>query len=93
MFFPATRTIIRKLFSVPWHAVCSVVSTPERQDKRKILILCAILVKKATIPLFLHTLYKYFFFLSSTMTTVYEHHSDDDGFLYMAYSGENSMGN
>lgn len=48
MFFPATRTIIRKLFSVPWHAVCSVVSTPERQDKRKILILSAILVKKAS---------------------------------------------
>ncbi|XP_003384393.1 PREDICTED: gamma-aminobutyric acid receptor-associated protein-like 2 [Amphimedon queenslandica] len=29
---------------------------------------------------------------SSTMATVYDQHKDDDGFIYMAYSGENSMG-
>lgn len=63
-FFPATRTIIRKLFSVPWHAVCSVVSTPERQDKRKILILSAILVKKASNYTTLLTHIMQVFFLS-----------------------------
>ena len=26
------------------------------------------------------------------MATVYDQHKDDDGFIYMAYSGENSMG-
>ena len=29
---------------------------------------------------------------SSTMAVIYDQHRDDDGFLYMAYSGENSMG-
>ena len=26
------------------------------------------------------------------MALMYDQHKDDDGFLYMAYSGENSMG-
>jgi GABA(A) receptor-associated protein len=29
---------------------------------------------------------------SSVMSLVYDQHKDEDGFLYMAYSGENSMG-
>lgn len=29
---------------------------------------------------------------SSTLASVYEQHKDVDGFIYMAYSGENSMG-
>ena len=29
---------------------------------------------------------------SSSMSGIYQQHKDDDGFLYMAYSGENSMG-
>ena len=32
------------------------------------------------------------FSLSSSMSGIYQQHKDDDGFLYMAYSGENSMG-
>ena len=29
---------------------------------------------------------------SATMSVVYDQHKDEDGFLYMSYSGENSMG-
>merc|ERR1712168_1717072 len=30
---------------------------------------------------------------SSTMGAIYEEHKDEDGFLYIAYSGENTFGN
>ena len=30
--------------------------------------------------------------LSSSMSVIYQQHKDEDGFVYMAYSGENSMG-
>ena len=30
--------------------------------------------------------------LSAAMGQVYEEHKDDDGFLYIAYSGENTFG-
>jgi len=33
-----------------------------------------------------------FFFFSSTMGSIYEEHKDEDGFLYIAYSGENTFG-
>lgn len=33
------------------------------------------------------------FFSSSTMGAIYEEHKDEDGFLYIAYSGENTFGN
>jgi len=29
---------------------------------------------------------------SSSMSVIYQQHKDEDGFVYMAYSGENSMG-
>jgi GABA(A) receptor-associated protein len=29
---------------------------------------------------------------SSTMGAIYEEHKDEDGFLYIAYSGENTFG-
>ena len=29
---------------------------------------------------------------SSSMSVIYQEHKDEDGFAYMAYSGENSMG-
>ena len=29
---------------------------------------------------------------SSSMAVIYQQRKDDDGFVYMAYSGENSMG-
>ena len=32
------------------------------------------------------------FILSSTMGAIYEEHKDEDGFLYIAYSGENTFG-
>ena len=31
-------------------------------------------------------------FFSSTMGAIYEEHKDEDGFLYIAYSGENTFG-
>ena len=34
----------------------------------------------------------YAFFNSSTMGAIYEEHKDEDGFLYIAYSGENTFG-
>ena len=35
---------------------------------------------------------RYAFFNSSTMGAIYEEHKDEDGFLYIAYSGENTFG-
>ena len=32
------------------------------------------------------------FLCSASMGQVYEEHKDDDGFLYIAYSGENTFG-
>lgn len=32
------------------------------------------------------------FIFSSTMGAIYEEHKDEDGFLYIAYSGENTFG-
>ena len=32
------------------------------------------------------------FLASASMGQVYEEHKDDDGFLYIAYSGENTFG-
>jgi hypothetical protein len=29
---------------------------------------------------------------SSSMSSIYQQHKDEDGFVYMAYSGENHMG-
>lgn len=33
-----------------------------------------------------------FYDSSSTMGAIYEEHKDEDGFLYIAYSGENTFG-
>ena len=33
-----------------------------------------------------------FFLFSATMGAIYEEHKDEDGFLYIAYSGENTFG-
>ena len=32
------------------------------------------------------------YFSSATMGAIYEEHKDEDGFLYIAYSGENTFG-
>ena len=32
-------------------------------------------------------------FYSASMGQIYEEHRDEDGFLYIAYSGENTFGN
>jgi GABA(A) receptor-associated protein len=32
------------------------------------------------------------FFLSANMGQIYSAHKDEDGFLYIAYSGENTFG-
>lgn len=34
----------------------------------------------------------FFFLISASMGQVYEEHKDEDGFLYIAYSGENTFG-
>ena len=31
-------------------------------------------------------------FFSATMGSIYDEHKDEDGFLYIAYSGENTFG-
>ena len=31
-------------------------------------------------------------FSSATMGSIYDEHKDEDGFLYIAYSGENTFG-
>lgn len=40
------------------------------------------------------SLHNYFIFFpySASMGSVYAEHKDDDGFLYVAYSGENTFG-
>lgn len=37
-------------------------------------------------------IYIVIFHFSASMGQVYEEHKDDDGFLYIAYSGENTFG-
>ena len=74
-----------------WICIYARFYLPATKVDVGVLYLCAKYGKIRTrFDYYLHPCFVSLF--SSSMSVIYQQHKDEDGFVYMAYSGENSMG-